>query len=212
MPEYRVPVQGALMVEGASPADAARSATVWCPSFGQQVLGQGAQHEIQGGYLETDAHEVTEISGELQEPEDAFDEDNYWEQEYGEFEETHLKTETFWRAPAHFLQGTVLFGVFERFCAAFPDHPHARNTVFYLFSRGGALGYSVLLRCTHFEHDSSEDLRALTEFMDLAQATIGKGGSAILDMLSGETTHLKFSDAREEFITLLQQRSTRTVA
>ena len=212
MAEYRVPVKGALMVEGVSPAVAARSATQWCASFGQQVRGEGAQHEIQGGYLETDAHKVTDIGGELQQSAADLDKENYWEQEYGEFEETQLKTETFWRTPAHCLQGSALFGVFERFCTAFPDHPDDRNTVFYLFHRGGSLGHVVLLRCTHFEHNSSEDLRALADFLSFAQREIGKGDSGFLEMLGGETIHLEFHHPREENIALLQQRATRSVA
>lgn len=153
---------------------------------------------------------------ESQAPDPPLDEERYWDQEHTRFEEGELRPlktwKTFWRAAAHSLRGSILFPVFERFRSAFPDHPHDYNTVFYLFDHEGLppTRYIVLLRCTHFEHTSLDDLRALTDFLEYAKGIITINGFAALDTLNGETIHLEFTHPSDETITLLQQRATRT--
>jgi len=144
------------------------------------------------------------------------DEEQHWEQEYAEFEECLAHSRPFWRTPAHLLRGTSMFSVFERLCTMFPDHPHDHNTVFYLFEHPGVSPrmYSVVLRCSHFEHDSADDVRALTEFLAFASASISTGASPHLELLDGcrETLHIRFYSPREEIVTLLQNKSSQTAA
>jgi len=155
-------------------------------------------------------------SSKPEDNEQPFDVERYWAEEHTSFEESSLRPcktwERFWRATANSLRETFLFPVFERFCSAFPDHPHDYNTVFYLFDHGvsSSTRYDVLMRCTHFEHTSLDDLRALADFLEFAKGVITADGFAHLDMFNGETLHLQFSHPNDETIILLQQRATRT--
>jgi hypothetical protein len=144
------------------------------------------------------------------------EEEQYWEQEYAEFEDRFFSQKAFWRVPAHALKGTPLFAVFERLCATFPDHPGEHNTVFYLFEHRNISpkSYSVLLRCSHFEHTSLDDIRMLVEFLESAAAIITTHSCALLEHLDGcaEKLHLRFYGPRDEIVTLLQSRSSRSTA
>jgi hypothetical protein len=148
----------------------------------------------------------------------ATDIEQYWEQEYLEFESVWCHNKTFWRSPAHLLIGTPLFSLFERFCDAFSDHPDDHNTVFYLFesSTPSHRIYSILFHCSNFEHGSSNDLRALTEFLDFAAGIISTGQDSgwrvqLLDGC-GEKLIVTFYELRDEIVSILQQRCSRRSA
>ena len=145
------------------------------------------------------------------------DEEEYWEQEYAEFEKSFCSGKVFWRAPAYAIRETALFSLFERLCELFPDHPDDHNTVFYLFDHVNTTPqmYSVVLRCSHFEHDRLDDLRSLIEFLEYAGDVITAGGSGslepCLDLLdaTSETLHVVFYEPRDEIVRLLQGRASR---
>ncbi|NOS71511.1 MAG: hypothetical protein HOP33_16490 [Verrucomicrobia bacterium] len=143
-------------------------------------------------------------------------EDQYWEQEYVDFERSICIEHAFWRAPAHLLQGTPLFAVFERLCVTFPDHPDDHNTVFYLFDHTSVTPKmcSVLLRCSHFEHSSLNDLRALTEFLEFAADIITTDRCALVELLDGctEKLHVRFHGPRDEIISILRKHASRKAA
>src|ERR1043166_4852745 len=94
------------------------------------------------------------MSSELQE---------YLEQAHAEFEAAHFRGERFWRVPVCALKGTVPYSVFEQFSELLPDHPSDLRDVYYLLQSASG-EYSVLFRCAHFEHTSSEELPALAKF------------------------------------------------
>jgi hypothetical protein len=134
------------------------------------------------------------------------------EQEYRDFEEQHFRGESFWRTPLSTLKGTLLFPLFERFRASFPDHPTEDNTVFYLMRGPRSGGYSVYFVCTHFEDTSPEDVRALADFLDEAASVIGRESGSSLDFLAGETVMACFYEPSETIVSLIQQYATRLAA
>ena len=140
-------------------------------------------------------------------------EEQYIEREYADYEDTSLRDDVFWRVPAYALAGTPLFAVFELLCKKFPDHPNDHNTVFYLFDHFGVspTHYSVLLRCSHFEHSSLEDVCELGDFLSQAARCIADGESADVELLDGcgERLHVRFYFPREDMVRVLQERATR---
>ncbi len=140
----------------------------------------------------------------------------YLEREYSEFEKRYFHDGRFWRAPVSALGGTVLFSLFEQFCASFPDHPSEHNTVFYLIESGSG-SYSVLLVCTHFEDASLADVRRLMDLFERAAPAIVRDGSIELIALElldhpGEELRVRFYDPISDIIGLLQQHATRKAA
>ena len=142
-----------------------------------------------------------------------FEQQEYLEREYSEFEKRCLSDQRFWRAPVFALTGTTLFGLFEQFSSSFPDHPSEYNTLFYLnqTERGD---YSILLVCTHFEHTSLTDVRALMDLLERAARSIVRDGSSelialeLLD-LPREELRIRFYDPLNDIVSLLQQHATR---
>ena len=93
-----------------------------------------------------------------------------------------------------------------------PDHPHDHNTVFYLFDHVHVSPrmYSVLIRCSHFEHDSLDDLRALVDFLDFARRLIAPEGPVSLESLGkGEEVRIRFYEPVTDVVAELQKRQTR---
>jgi hypothetical protein len=134
----------------------------------------------------------------------------YLEQEYTDFEK-RFHGERFWRAPLYTLRGTVLYTLFEQFSELFPDHPNEHLDVFYLLQSASG-DYSILFRCAHFEHASSEDLPALAEFIDSAATTLTSSRSGHIELLdgNGEQLHIRFYSPHEHIVTLLQSHASRT--
>jgi len=75
-----------------------------------------------------------------------------------------------------------LYELFEKFVDLFSDHPDEDNTyLIFLYSGGrGRLSWRVFFVCTHFEHNSFEDVPLLVKFMsDFAEHF---GGNPIYDV------------------------------
>jgi len=140
----------------------------------------------------------------------------YLEQEYSEFEETHFHGDRFWRAPVSELKETILFPFFQELCDLFPDHPSEYNTLFYLHQSPSG-NQSVLLVCTHFEHGSLADIRGLMDLFERHAANLVRDGSIELIALelidhSLEKLHVRFYDPIPEIARLLKQHATRKPA
>jgi len=143
---------------------------------------------------------------------------NAWlEQEYQEFERQFLALPAFWRAAAQTLRGTRLYSLFESFARTFPDHPSDVNTVFYLVESVSQIPVSqeVWLWCSHFEHQSLEDLRNLVTFMDEGMRVLSSDEDcARVEMLDSfrERIVLSFYFPRPDTVELLKARGVRGVA
>ena len=138
------------------------------------------------------------------------EEQEYLEREYAEFEKNYFHGERFWRAPLHTLRDTVFYALFERFSELFPDHPNEYFDAFYLLQSGSGQ-YSILFRCAHFEHASSEDLPELAKFMDSAATSLtsSQGGNIELLNGNGEKLHIRFYSPHEHIVTLLKTHASR---
>lgn len=137
----------------------------------------------------------------------------YLEQEYADFEKRHFHGERFWRAPLYTLKGTLLYTLFEEFSQSFPDHPNEHQDVFYLLQSASG-DYSILFRCAHFEHASSEDLPSLAKFIDSAATTLTSSRNGNIELLdgNGEQLHIRFYSPHENIVTLLQRHASRAAA
>ena len=140
----------------------------------------------------------------------------YLENEYAEFEQRYLQGQRFWRVPVSALHDTSLFAFFEQFCALFPDHPSEHNTLFYLLEHS-TIGHSVLFTCTHFEHGSLDEVRALMGLLERFASVFVRDGNVELIGLEllddyGEKLRIRFHDVNRDIVALLQQHSTRSAA
>src|SRR5438445_9286315 len=132
----------------------------------------------------------------------------YLEQQYSDFERSHLSDEHFWGAPVSKLTTTSLFSAFQQFRTLFPDHPDEDNTLFYILRGPRSDGYTALLVCLHFEHCSLDDVRALVGFLEGVATIVEHETSTLIDFLGGETLVARFCEPAERIVTLIQQHAT----
>lgn len=86
--------------------------------------------------------------------------------------------------PVYALKGTLPYSHVEQFAELLPDHPSDLRDVYYLLQSTSG-DYSILFVCSHFEHESSEDLPILAKFLHSAAVALTSSQGGHIELLDG---------------------------